>query len=49
MSSSAAGVVIFLHMILNESSVKLNTFCPSLVRLYTFRGRSVFMFHWLCT
>lgn len=31
---------IFLQIRLSDSSVKSNMFCPSLVNLYTFLGRS---------
>jgi len=39
----------FLHMKFSESSVKFSRLFPSVVRLYTFLGLSVAMFHSLLT
>ena len=43
-SVSGLTMVIFLQMRLSDSSVKLSMLCPAAVRLYTFLGRSKFMF-----
>ena len=48
-TSVFAGVLIFLHIKLSESSVKLSRLWPSFVSLYTFLGLSLFMFHSLLT